>query len=42
MVFIHGGGFYMGAALNNHGFQPMVAKGVIVVAMQYRLGVLGG
>ncbi|XP_042858662.1 venom carboxylesterase-6-like [Penaeus japonicus] len=41
MVFIHGGGYYMGAALNNHGFQPMVANGVIVVAMQYRLGVLG-
>lgn len=41
MVFIHGGGFYLGAALNNHGFQPMVAKGVIVVVMQYRLGVLG-
>lgn len=41
MVWIHGGGFIFGAA-NQYKPQPMVLKGdVIVVTINYRLGLLG-
>ncbi|KAK3879305.1 hypothetical protein Pcinc_016134 [Petrolisthes cinctipes] len=41
MVFIHGGAFYLGSARTYHGFEELVKRGVVVVMMQYRLGVFG-
>jgi para-nitrobenzyl esterase len=40
MVWIHGGAFYLGLS---NGFDPsaLVAKGVVVVTINYRLGALG-
>lgn len=41
MVWLHGGGFHMGAA-GNYGAQRLAARGdVVVVAPNYRLGVFG-
>ncbi|KAK4306806.1 hypothetical protein Pmani_021392 [Petrolisthes manimaculis] len=41
MVFIHGGAFYLGSARTYHGFEELLKRRVVVVMMQYRLGVLG-
>ncbi|TDD75408.1 carboxylesterase family protein [Actinomadura darangshiensis] len=41
VVWVHGGGYYMGAG-SNYGAQRMAAKGdVVVVTVNYRLGVFG-
>jgi carboxylesterase type B len=43
MVYIHGGGFYIGSGnAQMHGPGPMMNTGeVVLVTMNYRLGVLG-
>ncbi|KAK7081095.1 Carboxylesterase 5A [Halocaridina rubra] len=41
LVWIHGGGYYMGGSSDNHNFEPLLQRDVIVVMIQYRLGVLG-
>ncbi|KAM3966209.1 juvenile hormone esterase-like [Aphomia sociella] len=43
MVFFHGGGFVYGNGTNDmeHGMDYIVKKNVIVVSLNYRLGVLG-
>ena len=41
MVWIHGGAFTTGSAAFYADPSPLVAKGVVVVAIQYRLGALG-
>ncbi len=41
MAYIHGGGFIAGSADSYNGFRLATAGNVIVVTMQYRLGVLG-
>ncbi|XP_076470862.1 acetylcholinesterase-like [Babylonia areolata] len=41
MVFIHGGGFYSGDAYTYRPSKLVADGGVIVVVVQYRLGVLG-
>ncbi len=41
MVFIHGGGFIAGSADIYNGFRLATAGNVIVVTLQYRLGVIG-
>ena len=41
MVYIHGGAYYIGGSYRSHGFQELVSRGVVVVMMQYRLGIFG-
>ncbi len=41
MVWIHGGAFTTGSAVSYADPTPLVSKGVIVVAMNYRLGAMG-
>lgn len=41
MVWIHGGAFTTGDASNYAQAEPLVSKGVIVVAIHYRLGAMG-
>jgi len=41
MVWIHGGAFMNGSAVGYADPTPLVSKGVIVVAMNYRLGAMG-
>jgi para-nitrobenzyl esterase len=43
MVYIHGGGFFAGAGGNNEPVDQvaLAAQGVIVVSMNYRLGIFG-
>ncbi len=41
MVYIHGGGFIAGSADIYNGFRLATAGNVIVVTLQYRLGVIG-
>lgn len=41
MVWIHGGGFSLGSASMYDGSALAVYQDVIVVLIQYRLGVLG-
>jgi len=41
MVWIHGGGFSMGAAHGYDGRSLAISQNVIVVVIQYRLGILG-
>ena len=41
MVWVHGGGFIVGAASQYNGHVLAALHGVIVVTIQYRLGVLG-
>ncbi|KAG0729375.1 Venom carboxylesterase-6 [Chionoecetes opilio] len=41
MIYIHGGGYYMGGAYKTHGFQELLVRGVVVVTLQYRLGLFG-
>jgi para-nitrobenzyl esterase len=42
MVWIHGGGFQTGASAEpNHSGHMLAAKGVVVVSINYRLGVFG-
>ncbi|XP_068234043.1 juvenile hormone esterase-like [Palaemon carinicauda] len=41
MFFIHGGAFVVGSARSYEGVQPLLQHGVIVVTIDYRLGVLG-
>ncbi len=41
MVWIHGGAFVNGSAVGYADPRPLVSKGVIVVAMNYRLGAMG-
>lgn len=41
MVYIHGGAYYIGGSYKNHGFQELVSRGVVVVMIQYRLGLFG-
>ena len=40
MVFIHGGGYYIGSSSQYTG-EILIGKGVIVVTINYRLGPLG-
>ncbi|XP_068116473.1 pyrethroid hydrolase Ces2e-like isoform X2 [Hyperolius riggenbachi] len=41
MVFIHGGGLMMGAAMMFEGFALSAHENVVVLSIQYRLGILG-
>ncbi|RZB39577.1 venom carboxylesterase-6-like, partial [Asbolus verrucosus] len=42
MVFIHGGGFIVGdAILRSYGPEFLVSQGVVIVTLNYRLGVFG-
>lgn len=45
MVLVHGGGFAFGSAMYYRDYQDIaenfVSKGIVVVAIQYRLGVYG-
>lgn len=41
MVYIHGGGFVWGAGWNAHGWRLAVHGDVIVVTINYRLGIFG-
>ncbi|KAK7083393.1 hypothetical protein SK128_020036, partial [Halocaridina rubra] len=41
MVYIHGGAFYLGGSYFFRGVQPLVQHNVIMVTINYRLGVLG-
>ncbi|XP_063801980.1 putative inactive carboxylesterase 4 isoform X2 [Pseudophryne corroboree] len=41
MVFIHGGSFLMGAAQMYEGYALSAYENVIVVSIQYRLGIMG-
>ena len=41
MVYIHGGGYYAGTAIGYIGGPLATAGDVIVVAMNYRLGIFG-
>ncbi|KAK4306813.1 hypothetical protein Pmani_021398 [Petrolisthes manimaculis] len=41
MAYIHGGGFVIGSSELYDGFEALVDRGVIVVQMQYRLGIFG-
>jgi len=42
MVWIHGGGFYMGSGNSNmYGPDYMVSEDVVLVTINYRLGALG-
>ena len=41
MVFIHGGGFTLGSGRPYDQTYPLVQHDVIVVVIQYRIGVLG-
>ncbi|CAG9087589.1 unnamed protein product [Plutella xylostella] len=43
MVYIHGGGFIYGRGTEDSGHGPdfLISKGVVVVNMNYRLGILG-
>ncbi|KAK8391303.1 hypothetical protein O3P69_017135 [Scylla paramamosain] len=41
MVFIHGGAFKIGSAMNSATPSPLMQKDVVVVSMNYRLGALG-
>ena len=44
MLFIHGGGFYEGSAWDYQvkgAVRNLVSRGVVVVTIQYRLGLLG-
>lgn len=44
MLFIHGGGFYQGSAWDYQvkgAVRNLVSRGVVVVTIQYRLGLLG-
>lgn len=40
MVFLHGGGFAKGN-IKDYNPTPLVSKGVVVVTVQYRLGIYG-
>ena len=40
MVWIHGGGYFMGTG-NRFDWSRLAANGVVVVAINYRLGALG-
>ena len=40
MVYIHGGGFFVGASVYRPG-DVLALQGVVVVTIQYRLGALG-
>jgi len=41
MVWIHGGGFYLGSANEFDGSALAVTAGAVVVTINYRLGLLG-
>ena len=42
MVWIHGGGFYMGSGNSNlYGPDHLVSEDVVLVTINYRLGALG-
>lgn len=44
MIWIHGGAYYAGSAWEypvNGGVRNLVSRGVVVVVIQYRLGLLG-
>lgn len=41
MVYIHGGGFILGAAMEGSSPAPLMQKDVVVVGITYRLGSLG-
>lgn len=43
LVFIHGGGFYVGNSLSNDTVNPeyLIDTSVVIVSFNYRLGTLG-
>lgn len=41
MFWIHGGGFYEGSASEFGGVSPLVSKDIVLVTINYRLGVVG-
>jgi carboxylesterase type B len=42
MVWIHGGGFYIGSGNSNfHGPDHLISEDVVLVTINYRLGALG-
>ncbi|XP_050691514.1 juvenile hormone esterase-like isoform X1 [Eriocheir sinensis] len=41
MVYIHGGAYFTGGSKLFQGYQEFVARGVVVVVIQYRLGLFG-
>ena len=41
MVYIHGGAFLVGQAAEGASPAPLMQKDVVVVAINYRLGILG-